>query len=48
MDAGKDVATIGKAGLNLAIWAGTLFIGAAIIYAGWNWSQKRAAEKAKA
>lgn len=45
MEVTKDLANVGKSGVNIAIWAGSLFIGAAIVFAGWNWSKKRAEEK---
>jgi len=45
MEASKEVAKVGSAGLNLLLRGGILFFGAAIVYAGWNWSKKRAETK---
>jgi len=45
MSAEKEIAKVGSAGMNLALWGATLFIGAAVVFAGWNWSQRRAAKK---
>lgn len=48
MDAGKDIATVGKAGVNLLITGLVVFGIAAVAFAGWNWSKRKAAEKANA
>jgi len=47
MEASTEVAKAGKAGLNLLLWGGTLFLGAVIVGYGWNYARRKQEEKGK-